>query len=86
MTYGQILAQAGFIDLGDHEFKVPYVWTVESLIGNAYTSSVMSKNALGDKAEGFETDLRQTILVKYPENRLPETLIFEYTLVKRPSK
>src|SRR5262245_24358156 len=63
LRYGEMEAmqRAGFESLGKYEFEVAHVWTVEALIGNAYTSSAMSKRALGDRAAAFETDLRRTL-------------------------
>lgn len=83
LRYGQIMSEAGFEDLGDHEFRIPHIWTVESLIGNAYSSSVMSKQALGARAARFEEDLRQSLLAFDPSNRYPEILEFSYTLARK---
>ncbi len=83
---GRVMAEAGFVDLGDFEFRVPHVWTVDSLIGFAYSTSAWSKRALGGGATGFEEDLKRTLLSKFPQNRFPETVTFSYTLGRRPDR
>jgi SAM-dependent methyltransferase len=61
-----VLTDAGFDYLGKREYAVAYTWTAESLIGNAYSTSVMSRAALGDSAAGFEADLRASLLPHAP--------------------
>lgn len=84
IRFGRVMADAGFVDLGDFDFPVPHVWTVDSLIGYAYSTSAWSKRALGAHVAGFEDDMRRTLLSRYPQDRFPETVTFSYTLARRP--
>jgi SAM-dependent methyltransferase len=61
-----VLADAGFAYLGKREFTVPFEWTAESLIGHAYSTSVLSRTALGDSAPDFEADLRNSLAAHAP--------------------
>ncbi|MEK7767354.1 MAG: class I SAM-dependent methyltransferase, partial [bacterium] len=84
--YGDLMAEAGFEDLGDHDFDATLTWDVDSLIGNAYSSSVMSRRALGERAAGFEADMRRTMLALEPGGRFTETFTFGYTLARKPGE
>jgi ubiquinone/menaquinone biosynthesis C-methylase UbiE/ADP-ribose pyrophosphatase YjhB (NUDIX family) len=85
LTSGQIFAAAGLEDISEDEFTTPHVWTVDSLIGNAYSTSVMSRKALGSKAQSFEADVRETLLAINPQNEFPEEVSFWCALGRRPS-
>jgi hypothetical protein len=50
-----VLAEAGFAEVGSYRFSKPYVWTIETIVGNLYSTSFCSKRVLGAKSQGFET-------------------------------
>jgi SAM-dependent methyltransferase len=77
-----VLTEAGFGYLGKHEFVVTHEWTADTLIGHAYSTSVLSQAALGQSAAGFETDLRRTLL---PHAPFRHRLSFAYDLATRPA-
>jgi SAM-dependent methyltransferase len=77
-----VLTEAGFGYLGEHEFIVTHEWTEDSLIGHAYSTSVLSREALGDAAADFEADLRRTLLPYAP---FRHQLSFAYDLATRPT-
>ena len=81
--HGEFLRAAGF-DIESYEFFVPYVWTLESIVGNLYSTSIASKRVLGDRAEAFEADLRRALVAYDSTGRYRETLRFGYTLARRP--
>lgn len=81
-----ILRTAGFEDVANYEFQMPYVWTLEAIIGNLYSTSVTSNRALGDKAAAFEDDVRRMLLAYDARGQYPATLSFGYTLARRPTR
>jgi len=83
MTSGLVFATAGFEDLSEEEFTVPHVWTVESLVGIAFSTSVMSRKALGANAARFEADVRATLLALNPRNEFPEALPYWCAVARR---
>ena len=82
--YLDVIARGGFDPIGHYEFAVPLTWSVESLIGNAYTTSILSRQALGRTAAAFEADLTRKMLAHEPSGRFVETTTFAYTLACRP--
>lgn len=60
-------------------------WTIDSMIGNLYSTSSCSRRVLGDRIEAFERDLRAAILAVEPSGELrgepPE--FFAYMARKR---
>lgn len=79
-----ILAAAGFQPIGRYEFAVAHEWTAESLIGFQYSTSVLSRAALGAQAAEFEADLRRELLSCEPSGRLHQTIVFACELARRP--
>ena len=45
-------------------------WTIDSMIGNLYSTSFCSRRLLGDRVEAFERDLRSAILAVEPSGIL----------------
>ena len=80
----QVLRAAGFVDVGSQRFLVPYVWSLDAITGYLFSTSVASPHALGDRAAGFETDLRRTLLAYDASGHYPATLSFGCTLARRP--
>jgi len=70
--FEDILTQAGFSRLETHNIPVAVEWTVERLIGNLYSMSFASKELLGNKAEAFEKELRDTLLKLNPDGTFTE--------------
>jgi hypothetical protein len=80
-----VLKDAGFEYEGKREFTIVHEWTTQSLIGHAYSTSVLSRAALGDSAPDFATDLRNSVLASAPDGRLVQTLSFARELARRPA-
>jgi SAM-dependent methyltransferase len=76
-----VLTDAGFRSLGTRDYTVTHEWTAEALIGHAYSTSVLSRAALGDAAADFEADLRTTT-ARYASLR--QQLSFACELAIRP--
>jgi len=57
-----ILEAAGFQLACRYEFPVDHDWTADSLVGFYFSTSVLSREALGGAAGDFEADLRRELL------------------------
>ena len=77
-----VLTEAGFAIVGDYDFPTPYEWTVERLTGFLYSTSVLSKPALGAHAPAFEQDLPRPAPRGRAGNVLRETIDNVYTLAR----
>lgn len=80
--HAAVLTEAGFAVIGEHDFPTPHEWTIERLNGFLYSTSVLSKVALGSHAPAFEHDLRERLLQVAPDNVLRESIGFHYTLAR----
>lgn len=81
----QVLVRAGLVYEGRFEFSVLKRWTVDSLIGNVYSSSVLNRAVLGNHTEAFENDLRGQLLSSEPDGVFEQDLSFAYELARRPA-
>jgi SAM-dependent methyltransferase len=79
-----ILEQAGFDIVGSYRFLAAHGWTPATLAGFLFSTSVLSRPALGDLAPGFEEDLRREMLGSVPTGRWRQVIDFGYQLARRP--
>jgi ubiquinone/menaquinone biosynthesis C-methylase UbiE len=79
-----VLSDAGLDVLGTFEFSAPHRWTVETLAGFAYSTSILSRSALGEHLEAFERDLHDRLLAAQPDGHFDETVRFAYDLAVKP--
>jgi hypothetical protein len=79
-----ILEQAGFGYTGSWQFTTHHDWTIESLTGFAYSTSILSRAALGDLTPAFEADLRAELTPHGDHGRFPQQIPFAYDLAHRP--
>lgn len=77
-----ILDAAGFEVLGSWDFLEPYVWSIEMLIGFLYSTSVLSRSFVGDRAAEFEADVRDSLLTVEPSGVFHQDLSFAYDLAR----
>ncbi len=82
--FEEVLQTAGFADVASYEFSTEHVWTLDDFVGYLYSTSGVSKRVLSDRAEGFEADLKRTLLEYDANGRYPETAMFGYILARRP--
>ena len=78
-----VLKEAGFQPIGRYEFAIEHEWTPGELIGFLYSTSTLSRAALGALAPEFEADVRRELLSCEPTSRLHQTIVFAYELVRR---
>ena len=81
-----MLASAGFTIVGDLRLRTPYEWSVETLTGFMYSTSVLSQPALGPNVDAFARDLRKRLLAVEPDGIFREEISFAYTLARKPSR
>jgi ubiquinone/menaquinone biosynthesis C-methylase UbiE len=80
-----ILAEAGFEIAGSDEFSFSHDWTIDELTGHAFSTSVLSQDALGDLAPQFAADLRRTMLAAEPSGCFRQVSTFACELARRPA-
>jgi SAM-dependent methyltransferase len=81
-----VLAEAGFEVLGEHRFPTAYAWTIETITGLLFSTSVLSRASLGGQAKDFAADLRRELRDFEAAGGLPETIGFAYELARRPAQ
>ena len=79
-----VLEAAGFTVVGRFDFAAPYVWTVETLTGFMYSTSILSQPALGPHVQNFARDLRARLLEVESAGIFREQISFSYTLAAKP--
>jgi hypothetical protein len=79
-----ILRQAGFRAVGGYQFPAVHEWTPDAIVGFVFSTSVLSRAALGDLAADFEDDVRREMLACASAGRLRQVIDFGYELARRP--
>ena len=77
------LRAAGFT-VEEHESILERIWTCDSIVGFMFSTSVASRRVLGDRASGFEADLRAALLELEPSDRFVSMQRFGFTLGRVP--
>jgi SAM-dependent methyltransferase len=67
VRYAEALAGSAFDDVEDLSVVEERVWTKDSLVGLAYSTSYASRERLGDRREEFERALRAALEPRYVE-------------------
>ncbi len=74
ISHQEILLQSPF-RLENHTLpSYTHHWTVESLLGNLYSTSYGSRHYLGDDRGVFEAEFKQQLINLHPNNLFPETI------------
>ncbi len=81
-----VLHDAGFEIKGRFEFVEIHDWTVEALIGMIYSTTLLPRAVLDDRADAFEADLRERLLNVEPSGIFREHASFAYDLASRPAR
>jgi SAM-dependent methyltransferase len=77
---------AGFSRVESHIFAVTRVWTLDELLGNLRSTSVLSRHALGKRHAAFERGLAQMLLAFDPSGRYAEDVRCGYALARTPPR
>lgn len=79
-----VLAETGFELAGRQEFPDAREWTPEALTGFVFSTSVLSRAALGPLAPAFEADLRRELRACAPSGGMRQVSRFACDLARRP--
>jgi SAM-dependent methyltransferase len=79
-----VLRETGFKDVASYSFVESRNWTIETIIGNLYSTSFCSRKVLGNKAEAFEADLKAALLASDASGTYRENMRFGYTIGRKP--
>ena len=79
----QVLRRAGFAYEGESEFSVAHRWSLESLTGLVYSTSSLNREALGERVDDFEADLRGQLLSCCPDGVFEQDVTFACELARR---
>jgi ubiquinone/menaquinone biosynthesis C-methylase UbiE len=80
----RVLVEAGFVEVASHAFVEPHDWTIETILGYLYSTSVCSKNVLGRDVEPFEADLKSALLAHRTGGTYTENAKWGYTMGRKP--
>lgn len=83
--HDQVLRRAGLRYEGKFEFSVVKQWDVDSLIGFVYSTSLLNRGVVGDRAAEFERDVRARLLACCPDGVFEQDLGVSYELARRPA-
>jgi len=82
-TFQEALASIGFLDISTHEFQAIHEWTVESMLGYLYSTSILSRRVLGDRRSAFEADFKGALARLGGNGVFQESIRFGYALGRR---
>ena len=83
-SHGELLESAGYA-IERYDCTVPHRWTVDELVGLAFSISVSSKQQLGDRADAFEAELRSALLDYDGAGKYEEQLPF-FAIIARSGR
>jgi SAM-dependent methyltransferase len=79
-----ILRDCGFEAGPTWSVPVSHEWTVEALTGFVFSTSVLSRAALGGQGPAFAAELRHELLGCVPGGRFRQVIGFAWELARRP--
>jgi hypothetical protein len=79
----EIVGDMPFEWVEQHIFERVEVRDIDSIIGFLYSTSFCNRSLLGEKAEAFEEDLRQTLLAVDPLGKFEERLKADCIIAKK---
>ncbi|WP_051406939.1 class I SAM-dependent methyltransferase [Nocardia sp. CNY236] len=85
-THEDVVREAGFVDVAEHQFSTPHTWTADQFLGflwsTSYTAPIRANSSL---VESFEQDLRARLHECEPSGQLRETIAHYYILGRTPN-
>jgi SAM-dependent methyltransferase len=81
----RVLRATGFVEVASYPLVVPHTWTIDTIIGNLYSTSFCSKRVLGDNAAAFGAALKAELLAHDPSGKYHEQMRFGYTIGRKPA-
>jgi ubiquinone/menaquinone biosynthesis C-methylase UbiE len=77
------LSRSRFVDIEVSEYRWTRPVDIDIILGELYSTSFANRALLGDSAEAFEADLRQSLLVLKPAGRFVQHLRTEYNFAHK---
>ena len=81
-SHEQVLRRAGFDHLGTFGWMVERTWTVETLIGFVYSTSILNRHVLGDRSAQFELEFAERVLPFAAKGKFHESASYAYELAR----
>jgi SAM-dependent methyltransferase len=78
-----VLRSSGFASVERREFLHEHDWTVADLIGLVYSTSLLPRSVVGDRAPEFEADVRERLVAAEPSGVFREQASFAFDLATR---
>ncbi|HEY1926356.1 MAG TPA: class I SAM-dependent methyltransferase [Caulobacteraceae bacterium] len=78
------IRDAGFVDVTTRSFAFSHEWTLETLLGNVRSTSILSRAALGRRHPDFEAALEKALIAFDSSGRYREDISCGYTFARRP--
>lgn len=82
--HADVLRRAGLDYAGKFVFAAEQTWTIESLTGFAYSTSILNRDALGGLAKEFESALAERLLSLVPDGTFQQEASYAYELARKP--
>lgn len=79
-----VLAGSGFRSVHSARFPTVHEWTIDDLIGFAYSTSFLPRVVVGRHARAFEDDLRRELNDHARGGKLRATVDFAFEVARRP--
>jgi SAM-dependent methyltransferase len=86
LPHDTVLTDAGFTLLDRLETTVVHDFSVDDLIGLVYSTSILPRPLLGDRAPEFEAEVRARLLAVVPSGVFRDQPAFAYDLAVRPRR
>jgi SAM-dependent methyltransferase len=81
----RVMRDVGFVEVGTFPFVEAHVWTIDTILGYLFSTSVCSKAVLGKNAPEFEAELRAALLACDPGGTYREDIEWGYTIGSKPN-
>jgi SAM-dependent methyltransferase len=80
----RVLRDSGFVDVASYPFAETHDWTIGSIVGYLYSTSLCSRRVLGRNADSFEAALGAALLAHDPVGVYRENIQWGFTLGRKP--
>jgi SAM-dependent methyltransferase len=81
----EVLKKSRFQEIKSTDVIAEYDWTVDDILGYLYSTSFSSKRVLGERAAGFENDLRQALMPLSKKGIFRERIEYSIISAKKTS-
>src|SRR5262249_40197387 len=75
---------AGIAEGAHYPLVAAHDWTIDTIVGNLYSTSFCSKQVLGANAAAFEAELKAALLTQDASGKYHEQMRFGYTIGRKP--